>query len=76
MDTMLQKQSRTEALNKRSERSQMITKDVPPTMPGTYFMPCLILNCTRNSMSNAGNIVLVYSVTDACNEKSKVKENC
>lgn len=34
MNTMLEKQPREEALQKRAERSKMVTKDVPPTTPG------------------------------------------
>ena len=36
MDTMLEKQCKTEALKKRLERSQIVTKDVPPTIPGNF----------------------------------------
>ena len=35
MNTMLEKQSRDEAIKKKEERSQMVVKDVPPTTPGT-----------------------------------------
>lgn len=35
MNTMLEKQSRDEAMKKKEERSQMVVKDVPPTTPGT-----------------------------------------
>lgn len=35
MNTMLEKQSRDEALRKKEERSKMVVKDVPPTTPGT-----------------------------------------
>lgn len=39
MDTMLEKQTKEEALKKRADRSQMLIKDVPPTTPGTtHFM--------------------------------------
>ena len=34
MNTMLEKQSRDEAIKKKEE-SQMVVKDVPPTTPGT-----------------------------------------
>ena len=34
MNTMLEKQPRVEALQKRAEKSKMVTKDVPPTTPG------------------------------------------
>lgn len=34
MNTMLEKQPREEVLQKRAERSKMVTKDVPPTTPG------------------------------------------
>lgn len=37
MDTMLEKQTKAEALKKRSERSKMVVKDIPPTTPGTYI---------------------------------------
>lgn len=35
MNTMLEKQPREEALQNRAERSKMVTKDVPPTTPGS-----------------------------------------
>ena len=34
MNTMLEKQSRDEAIKKKKERSKMVVKDVPPTTPG------------------------------------------
>ncbi|XP_015751817.1 PREDICTED: uncharacterized protein LOC107331715 isoform X2 [Acropora digitifera] len=37
MNTMLEKQPRAEALQKRAERSKMVTKDVPPTTPVTQI---------------------------------------
>ena len=37
MNTMLEKQSRDEAIKKKEERSQMVVKDVPPTTPGTNY---------------------------------------
>ena len=39
MNTMLEKQSRDEAIKKKEERSQMVVKDVPPTTPGTVLLP-------------------------------------
>lgn len=33
MNTMLEKQSREEAIKRKEERSQMVVKDVPPTTP-------------------------------------------
>lgn len=33
MNTMLEKQSRDEAIKKKEERSKMVVKDVPPTTP-------------------------------------------
>lgn len=36
VNTMLEKQSKGEALQKRAERSKMVVKDVPPTTPGIY----------------------------------------
>ena len=35
MNTMLEKQSREEAIKRKEERSQMVVKDVSPTTPGT-----------------------------------------
>ena len=35
MNTMLEKQTREEAIKRKEERSQMVVKDVPPTTPGT-----------------------------------------
>ena len=34
MNTMLDKQSRAEAVKKREERKKMVVKNVPPTTPG------------------------------------------
>ena len=34
MNTMLQKQPREEALQKKAARSKMVTENVPPTTPG------------------------------------------
>ena len=36
MNTMLEKQPRAEALQKRTMRSKMVVKDVPPTTPGIF----------------------------------------
>ena len=36
MDTMFEKQAKTEALKKRLERSQIVTKNVTPTIPGNF----------------------------------------
>ena len=35
MNTMLEKQPREEAVQKRTDRNSMVVKDVPPTTPGT-----------------------------------------
>lgn len=42
MNTMLSKQTRSEALKKRSDRNQIIIQDVPPTTPGNYSL-CVTL---------------------------------
>lgn len=36
MNMMLDKQPKSEALQKREDRRQMVVKDVPPSMPGIY----------------------------------------
>ena len=36
MNTMLTKQTKQDAIKKRSERSQIAIQDVPPTTPGTF----------------------------------------
>ena len=36
MNTMLQKQPRPEALQKRDARSKMVTDNIPPTTPGLF----------------------------------------
>ena len=36
MNTMIEKQPRADAFQKRRERSRMVVKDVPPTTPGTF----------------------------------------
>ena len=38
MNTMLEKQPRAEAVQKRADRSRMVVKDVPPTTPGTLLL--------------------------------------
>lgn len=37
MNSMLKKQPRAEAVQKRADRSRMVVKDVPPTTPGTLL---------------------------------------
>ena len=37
MDTMLEKQSRHEAIKKKKTRESMVISDVPPTNPGKLF---------------------------------------
>jgi hypothetical protein len=39
MNTMLTKQTKREALKKRSDRSQIVIQDVPPTTPGNNIQP-------------------------------------
>ena len=45
MNTMMEKQSRSDALEKRAARSKLTTQNVPPTTPGTVYrtvcVPCL-----------------------------------
>ena len=47
MNTMLEKQPRAEALQKRAERSKMVTKDVPPTTLGIKELHNST-NCSNN----------------------------
>ena len=37
MNTMLEKQPKSEAIKKREERRLMQVKDVPPSIPGKYL---------------------------------------
>lgn len=37
MNTMLERQSREEAIAKRQERKGKTVKDVPPTTPGNFY---------------------------------------
>ena len=46
MNTMLEKQPRAEALQKRRESSRMVVKDVPPTTPGTFQPTFYIIHIT------------------------------
>ena len=41
MNTMLQKQPREEAIEKRIKRAKMIAEDVPPTTPGKLVIQFL-----------------------------------
>lgn len=38
MNSMLQKQPREEAIQKKEKRRSMVVVDVPPTTPGTFFI--------------------------------------
>jgi len=38
MNTMLQKQPKSQALKKREDRRQMLVEDVPPSIPGKIWM--------------------------------------
>jgi hypothetical protein len=40
MNTMLEKQPKSEAIKKREDRRQMLVKDVPPSIPGN----CVVQN--------------------------------
>ena len=37
MNTMMEKQSRSDALEKRAARCKLTTQNVPPTTPGTVY---------------------------------------
>ena len=41
MNTMLEKQSKAEAIVKKAQRQSMTTVDVPPTNPGSVCFKCL-----------------------------------
>ena len=43
MNSMLNKQTRTEALKKREDRKKMTVKNVPPTTPGKFFIRPILL---------------------------------
>lgn len=53
MNSMLQKQPKEEAIQKREKRRSMVVVDVPPTTPGTFFYfvnflsgrVCMLLLC-------------------------------
>ena len=46
MNSMLKKQPRGEAIEKREKRKSMVVADVPPTTPGTCYIP--IFHCINN----------------------------
>ena len=48
MDSMLEKQPKTQEIAKHKERKSMITQDVPPTTPGTNAN-----NSQKTNLSNA-----------------------
>lgn len=48
MYTMLEKQPRAEALQKRAERSKMVTKNVPPTTLDIQELMHNSTNCSNN----------------------------
>ena len=48
MNTMLQKQPREEAIEKRIKRAKMIAEDVPPTTPGKLVRQFLYWNGQEN----------------------------
>ena len=55
MNSMLEKESRTEAVQKRVDRSKKIVEDVPPTNPPTNpgKDPTAILAMLKNQKHNA-----------------------
>ena len=40
MNTMLEKEAKEDALQKKRQRSNLVTKEVPPTAPGKLVLPC------------------------------------
>ena len=46
MNSMLEKQPRGEAIEKREKRKSMVVADIPPTTPGTCYI--LIFPCKNN----------------------------
>lgn len=51
MNTMLEKQPREEALEKRAERSKRVTRDVPPTTPVSQFPESCSKGSTKRKSS-------------------------
>lgn len=64
MNTMIQKQPREEAIEKRTKRAKMVAEDVPPTTPGKLVRQCLYWKWQENVHSKvwyaAGNISILY----------------
>lgn len=52
MNTMFEKQPREEALQKRAERSKMVTRDVPPTTPVSQFPESSSKGSTKRKCSS------------------------
>ena len=48
MNTMLEKQPRAEALQKRAERSKMVTKDVPKSCTTQQIVLIISVSCCKS----------------------------
>ena len=68
MNTMLEKQPRAEALQKRAERSKMVTKDVPPTTPG-------IKSCTTQQIVLTTNFSFIQQSMKKITELSNLQSS-
>jgi hypothetical protein len=50
MNTMLEKQTKQEAIEKRNKRRSIVVQDVPPIVPG-IILTFLILNNHKNEVA-------------------------
>ena len=74
MNTMMEKQSRVDALAKREARSKMVTENIPPTTPGICFLSMPIMN-TSITKSFISLITIVPKVS-AKKKKERQPPKC
>ena len=72
MNTMLSKQTKSDALKKRSDRRQIIIKDVPPSTPGTrsLYVTCFCYFPLNRTFVNLSEWVIPSKIHGGCLKES------
>jgi hypothetical protein len=74
MNSMLERQTKEEALKKRSERSKMVIKDVPPTTPGIFNVIWYFMVCSNLYKMKSNTVIATFSVSQVLAQRKQAKK--
>ena len=74
MNSMLEKQTKEEALKKRSARSKMVIKDVPPTTPGIFNVIWYFMVCSNLYKMKSNTVIAAFSVSQVLAQRKQAKK--